>query len=327
MISRIYRQFFICIIPLVCMDSGLSAAESIAQIQQKPDQQAFQDTRINILAIVKLTNITINGLKASELSGLAWDNDENLLYALSDNGYVLHLQPVFEGTNLTDILLIDGYPLQDSRGNPLRWKQSDSEGLALLHGSNGITGDSELLVSFERNPRIIQYNTRGIYQKEIILPGILRDINNYRGENKSIEAIVIHPTHDILIGIEQPLNKNNPGKHDIYSVNGDHWEIPFSQIANSGLSDMTTFENGDILLLERGFSGLWPSFEFSLQRLTINSQDIVTETIAAFPSSNGFFDDNFEGITQYKNDYFFMVSDDNNHPFKRTLLIYFEILK
>ena len=327
MTSSIYRHLFTCIIPLLFINSGLSAAESIAKIQQKPGLQTLKNSKINILSVFKLTNITINGFKASELSGLAWDDDENILYALSDNGYILHLRPVFKGSELTDILLIGGYPLQDSKGKQLRWKQSDSEGLAVKFGNNGIPGDSELLVSFERHPRIIQYKTNGIFQKEIKLPEILRDINNYQGENKSLEAITIHPLHGILIASEQPLNKNNPGKHDIYSINGDHWEIPFSNITRSGLSDITTFENGDVLVLERGYSGFWPVFEFALQRLIFNSPDILTESIATFSSNNGVFNDNFEGLSRYKNDHFFMVSDDNNHPFKRTLLIYFEILK
>jgi len=90
---------------------------------------------------------------------------------------------------------------------------------------------------------------------------------------------------------------------------------------------MTTFENGDLLILERGYSGLWPTFEVALHRISFNGNNLSKETVALFPSNNGLFDDNFEGITHYRNDYFFMVSDDNNHPFKRTLLIYFKISK
>ena len=327
MIFKILRHVFICIIPLIFIKPGFLAAESIAQIQQKPDLQTLNNAKINILAIIKLTNFTINGFKASELSGLAWDNDENILYALSDNGYLLHLRPVFKGNELADILLLNGYFLHDSKGNQLKWKQSDSEGLAIKYGNNGIPGDTELLICFERHPRIIQYNTDGSYKDEIKLPLKLQDINNYQSENKSLEAITLHPTLGVLVGTEQPLIKNKSNKHNVFSLNGEHWDVLSSQITNSGLSDMTTFENGDLLILERGFSGLWPTFEFTLHRVSINSHDVVSEIIATFPANNGVFNDNFEGITQYKDDYFFMVSDDNNHPFKRTLLIYFKILK
>jgi len=327
MISMSYRPYLIAIIHLFCINTGLIAAESIAIIQPYEPTQANSNSKISILSIFKLTNISINGFKASELSGLAWDDDENILYALSDKGYLLHLRPVFEGTTLTDVLLLNGYALQDVKGNRLRWKQADSEGLAIQFGDNGITGDSILFVSFERHPRVIQYKPDGLFLKELNLPTQLQDIANYQSENKSLEAITTHPTFNVLIGVEQPLKNENIKNHTIFELSGNNWVIPLSSVKNSGLTGMTTFENGDLLILERGYSGLWPTFEIALHRISFNGNNLSKETVASFLSNNGLFDDNFEGITHYRNDYFFMVSDDNNHPFKRTLLIYFKISK
>ena len=261
------------------------------------------------------------------MSGLAWDEDENILYALSDNGHLLHLRPVFEDSKLTDILLLNGYALQDAQGKRLRWKQADSEGLAIQFGDNGIIGDSILLVSFERFPRVIQYKPDGSFLTELILPIQLQDIANYQSENKSLEAITIHPTYNVLIGTEKPLKSKNSRNHNIFVLSGKNWEIPSSLIKDSGLSGITTFENGDLLILERGYSGLWPTFEIALHRISFIGNSIEKEIVASFLSNNGLFNDNFEGITQYRNDHFFMVSDDNNHPFKRTLLVYFRITK
>jgi len=327
MISISYRPYLIAIIPLFCINTSLYGAESIAQIQHYEPTQANSNSKISNLSIFKLTNISINGFKASELSGLAWDDDENILYALSDNGHLLHLRPIFEDSKLTDILLLDGYALQDAKGNRLRWKQADSEGLAIQFGDNGIIGDSILLVSFERYPRVIQYKPDGSFLIKLNLPIELQDIANYQSENKSLEAITIHPTFNVLIGTEQPLKNKNLKYHNVFMLSGKNWDISSSLINDSGLSGITTFENGDLLILERGYSGFWPTFEIALHRISLNENNIKEETIALFLSNNGLFDENFEGITQHKNDYFFMVSDDNNHPFKRTLLIYFKVSK
>jgi hypothetical protein len=52
---------------------------------------------------------------------------------------------------------------------------------------------------------------------------------------------------------------------------------------------------------------------------------VSAETIHTFLPEDGLFNENFEGITHFEDDTFMMVSDDNNHPFRRTLLVYFRI--
>ena len=68
---------------LICLSSQVTHAESIASIEYP--ETIIEDDNGNVLihvqAVAKLSNITINGLKVSELSDLAWDADEDLLYA------------------------------------------------------------------------------------------------------------------------------------------------------------------------------------------------------------------------------------------------------
>src|SRR5690606_10636385 len=121
----------------------------IADIGQYTTVYSSPDSRyeFTLLAIANLSNVTIDGYKIHELSGLAWDEDEGLLYALSDNGYVLHLRPVFDNGKLVDVLFINGYSLQDKNKRPLRYKESDSEGISVKNGNNSNPGDSRLIVS------------------------------------------------------------------------------------------------------------------------------------------------------------------------------------
>jgi len=262
----------------------------------------------------------------SELSGLAWCEDENILYALSDNGYLLHLRPVFNEIELTDILLLDGYALLDEKGKPLKWKKADSEGLSIVNNNNNVIDDTELLISFERIPRIIKYKTNGEFIEEINLPEKLRDISNYRSENKSTEALTHHNELGLLLGNEYPLIDTEYGNLSIYSISGDKWIIPAQNKSHGGLVGMTTLINGDLLILERAYTSIVPQFEITLHRLSIIENKPTREIIITILPEQEIFNDNFEGITRHTGNKFFMVSDDNNHPFKRTLLVYFSVI-
>ena len=279
-----------------------------------------------VMAAATLTNITINGFKISELSGLAWDNDENILYALSDNGYVLHLQPVFNNDQLKEIRFIAGYSLLDKNDRPLKYKASDSEGLAAIQSDNHVKGDTQLIVSFERIPRLILYNTRGNLISEITLPDILTDINNYHSENKSLEAVTINEKFGIITGPEFALKNQDSSQINIYSVSGKSWHFPLHDQYHGGLVDMTTMEDGSILALERSYGGLFPSIQISLHRLVLGETYSPGETICNFSGDDDLFNNNFEGITRFRKNTYFMISDDNNHPFNRTILIYFSIV-
>lgn len=309
---------------------SVSAAESIAEIEQFESTFSDEASRyeFNLLVIAGLSNLTIDGLKVSELSGLAWDEDENLLYALSDNGYLLHLRPVFDDHKLTDVLFIKGYSLRDKNNRALRYKEADSEGLVVKHGNNGIQGDSRLLVCFERIPRLVEYKTDGAMIAGIALPAELSDIRNYQGENKSLEAVTIHDKFGIITGPEHPLI-TQPANNtlDIYTLDGRHWSFPVHNEHYGALVGMTTMPDGSILALERAYGGMFPATEITLHRILLGEEKSEINRIYTFDSDAGLLNENFEGITRFRGDTYFMVNDDNNHPLKRTTLVYFSINK
>ena len=330
MILRFLLTILVPLTWLLITFPSVTTAESIAEIEQFDSTYSNEASlyEFNLLAIASLSNLTIDGFKVSELYGLAWDDDENLLYALSDNGYLLHLRPVFENSKLADVLFLKGNSLRDRNNRTLRYKESDSEGLVVKHGNNGIQGDSRLIICFERIPRLVEYKTDGTMLAGIPLPAELSDIRNYKGENKSLEAVTIHGRFGIITGPEHPMN-SQPAKFglDIYSLNGRHWSFPVHNEHYGALVGMTTMPDGSLLALERAYGGIFPATEITLHRIFLGEDKSEINTIYTFDSETDILNENFEDITRFKGDTYFMVNDDNNHPLKRTTLVYFSINK
>ena len=130
--------------------------------------------RVRLLGAVELPYEQIADQPLVELSGLAWDNDDEVLYALSDHGVLFHLTPVFAAGALVDAKVTHAFPLPGSDGKRLRGRSTDSEGLAILDGRNGIKGDAVLLISFEREPRVNRYSPVGNFVERHDLPQSLR---------------------------------------------------------------------------------------------------------------------------------------------------------
>jgi len=278
---------------------------------------------IHVQAVAELSNITINGSKVSELSDLAWDRDEELLYALSDNGYLLSFKPIFVEQRLDDVLMINGITLRDEKNKKLRWKNSDSEGLTLINSNNKIQGDTKYIVSFERQPRVVQYNQNGFIDKQLEIPEKLRSISNYRSENKSLESVLFHDQLGLIIGTEYSLKGEDKAQLGFYTLDGKFWSFP-AYFNDGALTSLTTSNDNGLLAVERIYGGIFSGFKVAIHHLHINGDHIEAKVIAQFLPSEGIFNDNFESIERHEDDYYFMISDDNNHPAKRTILIYFK---
>ena len=125
---------------------------------------------IRLLGALKLSRDKVNDLNSRELSGVAWDEDDQILYAVSDDGHLVHLNPTFTDGFLTGVSLINAYPLRDPDGNVLEGDASDAESLALINSNNGIHGDSELVISLEFPPRIGRFRADGVFIAYIPLP-------------------------------------------------------------------------------------------------------------------------------------------------------------
>lgn len=279
---------------------------------------------IRFLAAAVLDDIIIDGVAVTDLSALAWDEDEVILFAISDNGYLLHLRPVFNAGELVDVYFLKGYRLLDEQGKPLPGKLADSEGIAIKNERNNIHGDTEIFISFERVPRIIQYSTQGEYIKPLSLPPVLTFIDNYRGKNFSLESLLYHESLGFLTGPEFPLRQDSPGQLVVYALDGRLWRMPAHDPRDGALVELAAMQEGRIMLLERAYKGAFRGFIVTLHCLD-TADHRMTTTIHTLRAGEPGFNENFEGLTMIRDNHYMMISDDNNHPLKQTMLVYFRL--
>ncbi|MCG8426532.1 MAG: esterase-like activity of phytase family protein [Chromatiales bacterium] len=265
--------------------------------------------------------------KLAELSGLAWDEDEQLLYAISDQGRLLHLKPIFKHGRLFDMALLDSFRLRNSKGKKLKERAADAEGLNILNGNNGITGDSKLLISVERRHRILVTNTQGRQINTLPLPAPLDDKKAYAGKNYGIEGFVIHPILGPLYSAEKPLNNDQHLR--LISERGDHWFLPTLE-EGAGVVAMENSDDGGILVLERAVTTVIKPWTITLYKVfptNSNRGELLTpEILARMNSGEDWYVQNIEGLTHYKDQGYFMVSDDGDSVWQQTQFIYVELL-
>jgi len=285
--------------------------------------------KIRILSLHELPGVKVGELRFSQLSGLAWDDDEEVLYAISDKGALFHLRPQFTGEQLSGLTLLKAVPLRGFRTRePVTGLWSDAEGLDIRNGRNGRKGDAELVVSFEHHPRIVAYSPDGNALREYSLPPPLDRRKAYRNGNRMLEAVCIDPRLDILTVPESPLEGEPEGMTRIFDLNGRAWRYA---PALGRISAMECLGDGKVLLLEREFGNLIGRNAVSLRIAQLPAQPslstpVLAETLATLDLADGLAIDNFEGLTRHRGNRYFMVSDDNDLFVQRTLLLYFEIV-
>ncbi len=282
--------------------------------------------RLRSLGMLEVPSIKIHGIRLSQLSGLAWDDDEGILYALSDKGYLFHLKPEIKDGRLIGLSVLNVVTLTEPKnGKPFKYGQADTEGLDILHGRNGRKGDAELLISFERMPRIVRYRPDGKAIEELPLPTPLTDRAAYQSPNQMLESVCVDPTLGVLTAPERPLREEPEGMTRIFSLSGKNWRYP--QGRYFGITAMECLGDGRVLVLERDWGVMHNLVTLSLVRLpaTPSNEPLAVTNVVTLDASKGHQIDNFEGLTRHKGNRFFMVSDDNDLFVQRTLLLYFEL--
>lgn len=284
---------------------------------------------IRILGLLELPGIKIGELRFAQLSGLAWDDDDEVLYAISDKGALFHLRPEFRDEQLVGLKLLQAVPLKGLRTRePVSGLWSDAEGLDIRNARNGRKGDAELIVSFEHHPRVLAYRPDGHALREYPLPPPLDKRKAYHNGNRMLEAVCVDPELGILTVPESPMEGEPDGMTRIFSVNGQSWRYA---PALGRISAMECLGNRKLLLLEREFGNLLRRNAVMLRRAQLPAQSspsdpVTAETLVTLDLADGLAIDNFEGLTRHRGNRYFMVSDDNDLFVQRTLLMYFEIV-
>lgn len=330
------RRSLLTLILLMGWSAGGCAAPEFAATPAPladPSGAGDADIGIRLLGTLRLANAKIDGLMLCGLSGLAWDEKAGLLYAVSDRGALFHLRPEFDERGfLIDARPVAAYRLRDAAGAPLTSLFADAEGLTLADAGNPASGrDAELLISFERKPRVSRYSPKGDWRGEAALWGPLRDVRRYRDPNQALEAIALTPRWGIVAGSETPLRADPDRQIRIFTGKGLFWNYPLSTAPNSALVAMEALADGGVLTLERAYVAPLRPLVISLRQTeplpapgTGRTLLQVTD-VAILDSSRGWLPDNFEGLTRHRDRRFFMVSDDNCNLWQSTLLAYFEL--
>jgi len=296
-----------------------------------PDENNNNYMQIQLLGSLALKPLIIDSLPVYELSGLAWDEDENSLYAISDEGLLYHIKIELKENKLQSFNIISATHLTNKNGLALHGKYRDAEGLSLTNSNNGKKGDTELIISFEGKPRIAQYSTQGKFIAHIKTPENINNRTYFRHSNKALESVTYHPDYGVITASEIPLKNHLISKQTLYSTSGKEWHFNASKADNSSITGLDILPNGDILILERAYKNLFIPIVINLRRLKLdqcdNNNHCETETIASFSSADGWLLDNFEGLAHFRGNQYFMVSDNNKSFFQKTILVLFEVLE
>lgn len=271
-----------------------------------------------------------SGLSIHGLSSVAWDADERLLYAVSDQGYIVQLRPRIDDGVLIGCEFIATFPLRDEQQQRLRKPRADAEGLVLQADADGIRGNTELVISFEGEPRIWRYRPDGSFVAALSLPPALQDGHHYVNANKGLEALTYQQRYGFITAPERPLRGTDRRQLWLYALAGRRWHYTPFDPGHSDLTSLETMPNGDLLALERRFVSYLYPIVFTLTRLQLDetpgSEAVTASTVAHFDSSQGWHVDNFEGLARVDANHYFMLSDDNASAWQWTCLIYFEII-
>lgn len=279
---------------------------------------------IKPLGAVTLSRKSAEGVHITGVSALAWDQDEELLYGVTDQGEIHHLRPAFDKGTLASVDLVASYKLHNMDGKRLKGKHRDSEGAFVVNAGNGIHGDSEVVISFEKNPQIIRFTPQGKLIEPYTLPSLLADKKNYRSANQMLEAVALHPEKGILTIAQRPMKDRK--KQLLHALSGESWDYRMEKHKGNGVTAMEVLPDGRILFMERAWHSLLSPLIVNLKEGRFSADgELKVGVVATLDSSKGWSLDNFEGLTRHRGQRFFMVSDDNNSLLQRTLLFYFEL--
>lgn len=274
-----------------------------------PPAMAETTETFGVTTSLRVVGAAIDGERISELSGLAWDEDEQRLYAISDRGVLFRFKVTLGNHGELDVEPIAANRLAPPAGA----LGVDAEGLAVDGSRDGLKGNSSLLVSTEGPPRVIRYTPSGQPLETLPLAGGLGDPARYDKANAMLEAVTIHPAHGLLAAAEAPLAGAPDDQHQIFS-NGRAWTFSHYPANDSRLKGMDVMKDGHLLVLERAERGKGKarSMLIALREVDIGrceiGQPCPVRDLAVLDRPDE--TDNFEGLTYLGNGRVMIVSDD-----------------
>lgn len=298
--------------------AGSIIETSITHVQLNPDNP--QDQKIGKLAfrgglIIKSPHSRFGGLSSLSLSA-----DRQRLVTISDKGARFDARITYDRQGRLDGVKEVAYSeLSGTDGRILQEKYlSDAESIA-------IGGAGEMIVSFERNHRMLVYGKSDV--KKFTQPKGLSDAP----KNGGIEALT-HLSHGRLLAITEKMEADETDNFSRGWIwqNNSWLELKLDRQGDYRASGAATAPNGEVYIL-------LTKFEFGsgnvarivrLNQIEIRAGATLKGEIVGELKSPHLVD-NFEGI-DVKSDgagrsYLYLMSDDNFNPLQDTLFYMFEI--
>jgi len=219
-------------------------------------------------------------------------------------------------------------------GKPMAGKEGDAEGLAALTSKGG---DGPVLVSFERNHRVWQYDlTRGPDPQPVSMPDAIKTLVS----NSGLEGLTMLKPHSLLAIAEtgQAANGDMPAwlvTYDGKDAGVHYGALSVKPHAPYEISDAAMSPDGcDLYLLERHYFDPIRGVVIAVRRIDASTVKagarLEGEEIAKFTMHENI--DNMEGLALRRDaaghTLLYMISDDNySHLLQRTVLLMFEVMR
>jgi hypothetical protein len=279
----------------------------------------FADVKIEFLDIKVLKSSSVNGLKFTEISDLAYDKKDNLFFAISDRGRVFKLKIDIDDDKIGKVKYINAEVLKGKNGKKFTRRYKDSESLAFVK--------NKLLISFEGKSRIIKYDNNLKYIKKLKLPKDLKYMLKHHHSRDGFEALTYSKKYGFITAREKPFWMSQKGYHKIFGKYGEICQIKRDK-NNFAITEFEMLEDGNLLGLFRDFSLKKLRFKVALKKIYLNDiKDGIcrVDDIIMLDAFKDKYVDNFEGLTHVRDDLYLMISDDNNNIFQKTILRLFRL--
>lgn len=281
---------------------------------------------LEVLDSIQIPANGANGMSIEEFSGLAWDEDEQLLYAVSDRGVLHHFRIRIDGARIAEIQPVFSVPIAATGSEVSGGSLTNAEGLTALNDDNGSQSDTELLVAFEDGPAIVRLTPQGKRIADIPLPGPLADKEQYSKKNSRLEAVAFDKRHGMLTAPERPLEGRPKDRHTLYAADGTAWSFNAFQ-ADSRLKAIQELADGNLLILERTREKKGGASTARLRYLDFAACSAERECHLAelAAAQDMLLVNNFEGLARLSEDVFLMVTDITKKDAEPTTFVLFKI--
>jgi Esterase-like activity of phytase len=267
-----------------------------------------------VLDRIALPEESVDGTNIKELSGLGWDDDDKLLYAVSDNGFLHHFKVVIAGDKLSKVEPVFSVKIVDAATGFLGRGMTNAEGLHVRNGSNGKTGDAELAIAFEDGPSIGRFTAQGKDVAEVKLPDMLADPDAYRNPNKRLESVTEMEPYGILTAPEAHLSGDAKSIHSIFAMDGRKWSFRALQSKQDSVKALEALPDGRILVLVRTRDSATDQSQAHLLIIDLShcGADIACSAREVAVSDPNLMANEFEGMTRVGDGLFVIVTDSRH---------------